>query len=147
MLTFDGITQPVGDWALDYGIYPAVITDRLSRGWPVEQAITKPMIVAPKQRLTREHMMGLPVTQKRRYPNAKRAKLLCYDGLTLSIPEWGDRLNIPSIRLYKRLSSGWSVERTLSTKIDARAERQLGVVKNLSASSGTGGGSTTQDIP
>lgn len=50
-LTFDGIEQPVTEWALDYGILPAVILARLERGLSVEQAITTPMVVAPGQTL------------------------------------------------------------------------------------------------
>lgn len=59
-ITLDDITQPVVEWALDYGIYPSVILDRLARGWPVERAITTPMVTVPRQRLNSEHMPGLP---------------------------------------------------------------------------------------
>lgn len=59
MLTHDGITQPVTEWALDYGIYPNVITDRLARGWTIDRAITTPMIVAPRQQLIPHYMPGM----------------------------------------------------------------------------------------
>ena len=60
MLTHDGITQPITEWALDYGIYPNVITDRLARGWSVDRAIITPMVTAPHQRLDHKHLPDLP---------------------------------------------------------------------------------------
>jgi len=55
-LTFDGIKQAITEWALDYGIAPAVIIARLERGLPVEEAITRPMVTARGQKLTGKHL-------------------------------------------------------------------------------------------
>lgn len=57
-LTFDGTTQPISEWALDYGITPAVIIARLERGLSIEEAITKPMVVARGQRLPSSKRRG-----------------------------------------------------------------------------------------
>ena len=65
MITFDGLSQPLNDWALDYGIYPDVITDRLARGWSVERTITTPMAVAPSQRLLPAYLPNLPPLPRR----------------------------------------------------------------------------------
>lgn len=46
-LTFDGITQPICEWALDYGIPAATIMARLHQGMSVEKAITKPIRTRP----------------------------------------------------------------------------------------------------
>ncbi|MCZ7930828.1 hypothetical protein O9X90_00745 [Agrobacterium leguminum] len=43
ILEHDGIQQPVIEWALDYGITPAIIIGRLERGVAVSDAITIPM--------------------------------------------------------------------------------------------------------
>ena len=45
MLDFDGVSQPVSEWALDYGITSKVICARLRNGWTIERAITEPMRV------------------------------------------------------------------------------------------------------
>jgi hypothetical protein len=47
LLTFDGITQSINEWALDYGIPAKTIMSRLQQGMPVERAITKPILVKP----------------------------------------------------------------------------------------------------
>lgn len=43
ILEHDGIQQPITEWALDYGITPAIIIGRLERGMSVADAITIPM--------------------------------------------------------------------------------------------------------
>lgn len=39
LLTYQGTTQSVTEWALDYGIPPATIIKRLKDGWPVGWSI------------------------------------------------------------------------------------------------------------
>ncbi|MER9763714.1 hypothetical protein [Mesorhizobium sp. M0138] len=51
LLTFDGITQSINEWALDYGIRTELIIARLKRGAEVERAITLPMRATPGERL------------------------------------------------------------------------------------------------
>jgi hypothetical protein len=51
LLAHDGVTQPITEWALDYGITPELILSRLSRGMRVGLAITKPMKTKPGDRL------------------------------------------------------------------------------------------------
>ncbi|WP_311028215.1 hypothetical protein [Mesorhizobium koreense] len=65
MIAFDGIEQPVTEWALDYGIAPAVIIARLERGMPVAEAITKPMVAARGQKLSGEHIDSYVASQRR----------------------------------------------------------------------------------
>jgi hypothetical protein len=49
MLTFNGTTQCVADWATDLGVYPQRLRDRLKAGWSVEKTLTTPS-AAPRQR-------------------------------------------------------------------------------------------------
>lgn len=147
MLTFDGITQSIAEWALDYGIYPKVITDRLARGWTTERAITAPMACTAKQRLFADHMPGLPrITLRRKRParpRKARGKRLTFDGKCHTISEWSELTGISHGVIHWRLKSGWSVENALTLKKYAKP----GVVQNLQALEGTGGGSLAQDIP
>lgn len=43
ILEHDGIKQPIKEWALDYGITPAIIMGRIERGQTIADAITTPM--------------------------------------------------------------------------------------------------------
>jgi len=151
MLTFDGITQPINEWALDYGIYPAVISDRLARGWTIARAITKPMIVAPAQRLTSKHMPGLPASsedyrtarRKRVAPRKPYGKRLSHAGRCLTVREWSEVLGVCTHTIDRRIRVGWPVERVL---VGRQLAGRPGVVPNLPALEGTGGGSFAQDI-
>lgn len=40
MITFDGRTMNLVDWALEYGVKPACLTYRLKVGWSIEDALT-----------------------------------------------------------------------------------------------------------
>lgn len=41
-------------------------------------------------------------------------RILTFDGLTLTVPRWADRMGLPDYVLRKRLRKGWSVERALT---------------------------------
>lgn len=153
MLTHDGITQPITEWALDYGIYPNVITERLERGWTAERAITTPMIVAPQQRLCPKHLLNLPPLRS----SPKRPKggskgnggsrpsiFVEFAGDRLSFQQWSERTGIAASTLRKRIKAGWPVEIALSAGC---MSGKAGVVKNFAPSLGTGAGSTTHDFP
>lgn len=43
MITFDGKTQCMSDWAKELGIKPITLLGRFSRGWSVERALTTPV--------------------------------------------------------------------------------------------------------
>lgn len=126
-LTHDGITQPVAEWALDYGITPEVILQRLRQGWTAERAITKPMRAQPGERL----------------PEPKQGpKTLSFQGRTKTIAEWAKTTGLTNADIYYRLNNGWTLEKTLTTP----NRKRRGVVCNLPASVGTGGGSSAQEI-
>lgn len=43
LVTFDGRTQPMADWAHEYGVDYFAFRKRLVRGWSVERALTTPL--------------------------------------------------------------------------------------------------------
>lgn len=156
LLTFDGITQPINDWALDYGIYPAVIAERLEHGWTAERAITTPMAIAPRQRLEANHLPGLPeLTRKRRRctkpvrrmrknnRGAKSRHYIEHDGERLSVSQWSERVGISATTLRRRFKDGWPIHLVLSSE---RMSGQGRVVRDFAPISGTGGGRHAQDI-
>lgn len=52
LLTFENTTQSITDWALDYGIPPEVIINRIKKNWPICFAITEPIPTRPGKKLT-----------------------------------------------------------------------------------------------
>lgn len=113
-LTLDGITQPISEWALDFGILPEVIIARLERGWPVEQAITHPMVVAPGQKLPasfttppRRRRGSRPAAQKR------TGRRFQHDGHNLTIADWSERTGIGVATINYRLRQGLTFEQAI----------------------------------
>ncbi|TPW26387.1 hypothetical protein [Pararhizobium mangrovi] len=106
-VTFDGITQPITEWAFDYGIPADLIVTRLDEGMPIEAAITTPMVAVAGQRL----------------PKPPRTRLYTLDGETLSIKEWSERTGIPKSTIAQRLSRG--------TPLEVAIDREKNPKKNL----------------
>ncbi|HEV7251667.1 MAG TPA: hypothetical protein VGN97_01000 [Mesorhizobium sp.] len=104
-LTFDGITQPITEWALDYGIPPELITRRLRDGWTVARAITTPMKVKPGARLS---------------PHVQRFE---HAGLNLTITEWAKHANINRTTLRKRLAEGVPIAQAIQPERRANRNR------------------------
>lgn len=86
-------------------------------------------------------------------PRGRPLHLYEYNGESLSLPEWADRvgLSVPAIR--GRLQRGMTFEQAITAKLKPgthwtkQAMSAPGVVKNFPAPEGTGGGPTTQEIP
>ncbi|TGU87725.1 hypothetical protein EN794_050545 [Mesorhizobium sp. M00.F.Ca.ET.151.01.1.1] len=177
VLTFEGITQPVTEWALDYGIAPAVIVARLERGVSVEQAITTPMVTARGQKLKGEHLESYIADQRYAWRRDRRlviraamkagklaaseaarqhkasqqargkGRVYTFDGQSKTLEQWSQQIGVAASTLRKRVTAGWPIERVL-TSTDGRADRHRpGVVSNFETLRGTGAGSTAQEIP
>lgn len=59
-------------------------------------------------------------TTRQQNRNTRRNVMLTHNGETLCVAEWAERIGINRYRLYSRLKSGWSVERTLSEPLRPR---------------------------
>lgn len=138
LLTHAGITQPVDEWALDYGVYPAVILDRLARGWPAERAITRPMVTVLGQRLRADLMPRLPKVKRR-----VGGELFTYDGTSLTLTEWSAATGISLNTMRSRLKAGMPIGAVLTP---GRRPRRTGVVADFPWPMGTGGGPIAQDF-
>ncbi len=163
ILEHDDIKQPVTEWALDYGITPAIIIGRLERGETIADAINTPMHVGHREQKLASHDMEKFITQnmarwKRerglQHRNIKRRtgvepKTYTFDGKTLSITEWSAHTGLLATTIRSRLWKGWDIASALSLPVDRHGNRQHepGVVSDLSAFAGTGAGSTVQETP
>ena len=106
-LTFDGITQPISEWALDYGIPASLIIDRLAEGQSAETAITTMMPFEPEK-----------PTRKR----DPRSHVYEHDGKLMTIREWAEYVGIPRSTLSMHLRSGMPIADAIN--------KALHVVKN-----------------
>ena len=48
------------------------------------------------------------------FPQHRKPELYTYNGQSLTMREWADKLQTNPMRIYKRLSRGWSLERALT---------------------------------
>lgn len=91
MLTLNGKTQCLTDWAADAGMTAAQLNHRLERGWSVEKA------------LAQNHIKGKAIT---------------FNGQTMNIAAWSKVTGIDAATLVNRLGKhGWSAEKALTTPV------------------------------
>lgn len=86
MLTHDGKTMCLSDWAKEAGISKVTLSDRLKAGWSVSKALQK---------------------------KVTKARLLTCGGKRQSVPEWSKELSLSPFTIYSRLQSGCSDEDAL----------------------------------
>ena len=154
LLTYNGVTQSVTEWALDYGVTPDTINRRLRKGWPVERTITTPMRTKPGAKLKGAYLDAVTGAEKpaRKLPckpaNVRRSTdiYLTFNGQERSLGEWATLTGIKHATLRHRFKNGWPVENILSEPV-SKNSRRPGVVSNFGASQGTGVGRSAQETP
>lgn len=156
LITFDGVTQSLTDWALDYGITPETIRRRLSKGWPVAKAITTPIPAKPGDKLTGAYIdaaldeakPSTPKAKTPKRPHARRASdiHLTFNGVERSLSEWAKLTGINHATLRWRHKNGWPVANILSEPAAKNSEGP-GVGIDFERHEGTGGGRSAQDRP
>lgn len=92
LLTYNGKTMNITQWAQELGLPRGVIKDRLRGGWSVEKALTTP----PKQ--------WAPAT-------------LTWNGETHNYAEWSRITGIPADTILKRAKKGMSPEEILTKPV------------------------------
>ncbi|UWR59114.1 hypothetical protein [Phaeobacter inhibens] len=144
ILTFEGVTQSVTEWALDYGITPKTITQRLRYGWSVERAITTPVCTRPGKKLSGAYLdaaIGMKKTapKTRSKPTRKPAKVrrssniyLTFDGQERSLSDWVKLTGIKHATLRYRLKNGWPVADILNEPVMTGTAKRLGKKRRAS---------------
>ena len=105
-LTIDSITQPLAEWALDYGIPCALIRNRLEKGWSAERAVTEPMRKIA-YRLTPADMKDLP----------KPSKIIEHDGKAMTVRQWAAHLGINQQVITYRLRQNYPIPMVLDAEL------------------------------
>lgn len=100
LITYNGKTQNMTQWAREIGVRRELIKDRLKSGWSVKDALTK---------------------EKREPGESILNRFLTYNGKTMTASRWADELGINKGTLSYRLNQlGWSTEKALSTPVRKR---------------------------
>lgn len=97
LITYNGKTQNMTQWAREIGVCRELIKDRLKSGWSVEDALTK---------------------RKCELWERKDNRLLTYDGKTMTVSQWAKEIGVNRSTLSHRINErGWTVERALTTPV------------------------------
>lgn len=100
MLTHNGKTQCVMDWAIETGLSHAAISQRIKTlGWGVNESLSTPIQKAFNWR-------GTP------HNDATRIE---YNGENLPHREWEKRLGLSRDSIRCRLARGWTIEKAIGT--------------------------------
>lgn len=97
LITFNGKTQTVAQWAEEYNIDNKLLLSRLNYGWNIEKALT---------------------TQA--YNKSQTAF-----GKTQNVSQWAKEYNIAYITLIKRLEYGWDIEEALTKPVRPKKKNPL----------------------
>lgn len=103
LLTFDGITQSINEWGLDYGITPQTIMRRLHGGMSVEVAICKPITARPGDQLP-EPVVARPRAIKLAKPRVVDRYI--YGGKSHTVTEWAELTGISPETMRSRIKAG-----------------------------------------
>lgn len=93
ILTVDGVSKELGEWAFEKGLTADTLLKRLNRGWDVRKAVNTPAHTRRNNR------------QWRRY------KL---DGESLALGEWAKRAGLRRETLRYRVEHGWDMRRAVT---------------------------------
>lgn len=148
LLTVEGTTQPITEWALDYGIPCALIRSRLKRGWSEERAVTEPMRVIHSARLTAADMRDEPPPPRpvvpspfpplppmratadtsdrvrKRKPYAVRG--YTYNDVTKSLKGWAEHLGISVQAMHARLKKSHGPSAFEPARVNKRRRKTPG---------------------
>ena len=105
LLTFEGRTQSLFQWAKEKNILPSTLVSRITTmGWTADRALTE--------------------TTSRNKPRSKAT--ITIDGITKLISEWAKDFNISLKTVTYRLKSGWDIDRALKEPIYKAGRQKSG---------------------
>jgi hypothetical protein len=102
LITFNGKTQRVIEWAREIGMSSVTLNRRLQQGWSIEDALTLPPRAFRANRPTR------------------CIRPIIFDGRTQSLSAWAREIGIRPTALMSRLRKGWPIERALTAPLHHR---------------------------
>lgn len=110
--TFNGETLTIRQWAEKTGLSYSLVYNRISRGWPVSDAVTLTKAAARERNRIRR-AFNAPNIHKAPPKRGLAPILYEYNGESLSLSEWSRRTGIKKVTLYKRIREGWPIAQAL----------------------------------
>ena len=107
LLTFKGETMTMSAWAERIGCKYRALANRVAHGWSTERALTEPF----------DDLCAA----RRSDPRRER---IAFNGESLLLVEWAERLGIRRNVLWHRIAAGWPIERALTAPIRPMARRR-----------------------
>lgn len=103
LLTFQGQTCCISEWAEILGLQEQLIHSRLKRGWSVNRALST--------KVNKDDPKGTRTSNRN----------ITYNGKTMPIYKWAKEVGLPAMVLYKRITTyKWPVERALTEPLTIR---------------------------
>ena len=96
VLTFNGKSQTLEQWASELGLDTTTLWSRLHSGWPIEKALVS---------------------------GKCSATLLEYKGVKKNISQWAKEKGLNRHTVAQRIRNGWTVEQALETPLVEPAKR------------------------
>jgi len=114
ILSHDGVTKTVREWAALTGISPTTIIWRVQAGWPMDKVLSPP---APKSSpVARAEGVTVTDNRPRRVTSAHpRSPRIAHEGRRLTVDEWALVKHLPAETIRERLQNHWSVKDALET--------------------------------
>lgn len=158
LITYNGRTQFLTQWATEIGILQSTLSTRLGRfGWSIERALTTPCqknseielthngitltlsgwaerIGLSKETLLKRRRRGLPVEEI--LSTACRGEKYEHKGESRTVRGWAEVTGLDENTLLARLRNGWTIEEALETKplprgTKRRSKKSLSQTTNL----------------
>jgi hypothetical protein len=111
VVTLDGRTQTLTQWAAELGVPWTVVFNRVSAGWSVEEALTAPVDSARSVAAAESWDRG-----RKRGPH-----LITADGRTQSMSEWAREVGVRPQVIRNRIKAGWPEEVAVTTAALSRS--------------------------
>jgi hypothetical protein len=115
LITLDGQTKTISEWAIQSGLSVMLIYNRLYNGMSYEEAITKAKVNCKNGRpkLTKPK----PIYES----NKREAKIYSHDGQSLTLCEWAKLKGLMHATLYRRVHIlNWNFDNALNTPVRAK---------------------------
>lgn len=121
-LTIGGVTQPVTEWALDYGLPPELIELRLEAGWTPRRAVTAMVPFDPKRRRDHFSLLRRTIAKQNGTWVSPKNKPHEINGECRTWNEWCAHFGIGYSTFMQRRHKGWSIEKALMTPVRAKQD-------------------------
>jgi len=110
------------EWVNDFG---AFYNWAISNGWERGLQVDKDILSKEKPGKLYSPNTCLFVTSKVNNNHTTRSRILTYNGVSMSVQDWAEKISIPHITIRSRLNNGWSHERALTTPVYKHTKRSL----------------------